>query len=177
MNYIKDNDDQINLLFMGEIMKRLFLCRHCHAGESDKGDFYRELNRAGRLEAECLAARLSGKKLRADLIFSSPALRALQTATAIANALEYETDRIFTDMSIYDQDDRAMLSLLRHTGGEAKNVWIFGHNPSLKELAAMLTGLPEHKTPPGTVVAVEFDITDWADIFSVTGNLFFREIP
>lgn len=158
-------------------MKRLFLCRHAHAGESDKGDFYRELNSHGRLEAESMASRVAINKLRADLIFSSPAKRALQTAMIISRSLGYDGDRIVTEMSIYEQDNRSVLELLRQVGGKAENVWIFGHNPSLQELAARLTGLPEHKNPPGTVVAIEFDASDWTQALTSAGNLVFREIP
>ena len=157
--------------------KKLYLCRHAHAGESPRGDFFRELDREGVATVEKMGRRLATGNVHADLIISSPALRALQTAQGIAAALRYDTDKIITDPAIYHQDLREILSVIRRDGGKAGHVWLFGHNPSLMELAAALTGSREHKNPPGAVAAIEFEAENWDEALASTGEILFRELP
>ena len=158
-------------------MKTLFLCRHAHAGESDRGDFYRELSHDGKKEARRLAIRLAETACGADLIVSSPAARALQTAQIIARKIGYDVNRILTDITIYEQNLSEILALLHRLTVTEKNVWLFGHNPSVQELVARFTASPPVKTPPGTITAIEFDATDWPAAFSSAGKGAWREIP
>jgi phosphohistidine phosphatase len=63
-------------------VKRLTLMRHGDAQWKDPevADFARPLNRRGNNEAEAIARRLSELQLIPDLIITSPARRAAQTA-------------------------------------------------------------------------------------------------
>ena len=70
-------------------MKRLILVRHAKSDWSLPGqeDWDRPLNVRGQRDAPDMARRLRSRRLKPDRILSSPAVRALTTATVMAREL------------------------------------------------------------------------------------------
>lgn len=69
-------------------MKLLFLIRHAKSSWDDPAqpDKDRPLNDRGRCDAPKIGERLAKRDLKPDLILSSPAVRALETAEIIARS-------------------------------------------------------------------------------------------
>jgi phosphohistidine phosphatase len=119
---------------------RLYLIRHGKAERhsADGSDELRELTKRGRRQAEWLGRRL-GESGAPERILSSPAARAVQTATLIA-------DRLGLGVELADQiglgagpsDIIDFVSTLSHSGPIA----LVGHNPTFSAAADIMVHGP-----------------------------------
>jgi phosphohistidine phosphatase len=80
-------------------MKTLLLVRHAKWSWKDMRlpDQDRPLTARGERDAATMSQRLSQRRVDADLIICSPAVRALATARIIAKGLGYRRERIAVD--------------------------------------------------------------------------------
>jgi phosphohistidine phosphatase len=148
-------------------MKRLTLVRHAKSDWSLPGqnDWDRPLNKRGQRDAPEMARRLRSRKLKPDLILSSPAVRALSTASVMARELNVPAALVAQDERLYLATPNDMLAVIRELGGEAKHLMVFGHNPGLTEFANRLSASDRIDNLPtcGTFTAL-FDLRDWSTL-------------
>jgi phosphohistidine phosphatase len=90
-----------------------------------------------------------------DVIFMSPLVRAVQTATLLSQALGYEGSLRATRALYPDGPVGALDGLLAERPGET--VVLVGHQPSMGSAAAHFLGVGAFPKPvqPGTVIGVE----------------------
>jgi phosphohistidine phosphatase len=155
-----------------ESMHRLTLVRHAKSdmGLSGQQDWDRVLNRRGQQDAPEMARRLRSRKLKPDLILSSPAVRALSTASIMARELKVPADRIAQDERLYLADPKRILEVIRELGGDARHVMVFGHNPGITDCANRLSA-GEHidALPTCGVFTACFAVTDWSQLDWASG--------
>ena len=147
-------------------MRRLTLVRHAKSDwkNADLKDFDRPLNRRGLKEAPQMAERLAAQKIRPDLMLTSPAVRALETARVLAKALDYPLRRLKTEDRLYLGPAADILAVVRGVGSRVRHLMIFGHNPGLSAFAQSLTNDRElGELPTCAVYTMELDIRSWAD--------------
>jgi phosphohistidine phosphatase len=144
-------------------MKTLLILRHAKSSWkfSDLSDHDRPLNRRGKRDAPRMGKTLKERKLVPDLVISSSAKRAMDTASAVAKHSGYKGRRIKFE-SLYAAEPAAYLAVLRELDDNYRRVLIVGHNPGVEELVEMLTG-EIHIIPTCTLAHVEFDIEKWSD--------------
>lgn len=119
--------------------RRLILLRHSKAESyGSVQDYLRELTPAGRKKATTAAKMLVKKTRTPQLILSSGAKRALQTAQIIAKGLEYPEQSILVDDDIYYGSAQSILDLVRKVPDDIETVLLVGHNPSISETAYSL---------------------------------------
>ncbi len=109
----------------------LLLWRHAEAEDEEDNDLRRRLTGRGEKQAHSVATWL-GKRLPKDLrILVSPAVRAQQTASALA--LPFETHKQLAP-------DACVSALIATSGWPSAggSVLLVGHQPSLGRLAALL---------------------------------------
>jgi phosphohistidine phosphatase len=124
---------------------RVFVVRHAEAAPGDP-DELRPLTDAGRATAETLGRRLAAEG--AEVVLSSPLLRARQTAEAIASetgAAVATDDRLAPGAGVDE--------LRTAVAGRGEVVVAVGHNPDCGEIVRALTGR-EERFPPGGMVEV-----------------------
>jgi phosphohistidine phosphatase len=121
----------------------LVLLRHGDAEPKGTLDFDRHLTDEGMRQSRSVGAGLSKHGIRPDLVVTSPAARALETAVLAAAPLSYERDRIVRDPAVYDADVRTLLEVVAQRAAGAC-VMLVGHNPGFSALAAVLAGLERH---------------------------------
>ena len=145
-------------------MKTLLILRHAKSSWKfpDLSDHDRPLNRRGKLDAPRMGRLLKEKGLVPDLVISSTATRAKDTATAVAKHSGYKGRKINFE-SLYAAEPAAYLTVLRDVADNYQQVLIVGHNPSVEELIETLTG-EIHIIPTCTLVQIEFDIEKWSAI-------------
>ena len=83
-------------------MKKLFLIRHAKSSHDDlkMKDIDRTLNNRGKEDAPMMGKILKEKGVKPDLIFSSPAVRALETAKFFSKELNLlYGQRLFLNVS------------------------------------------------------------------------------
>jgi phosphohistidine phosphatase len=154
-------------------MKRLTLVRHSKSDWSLPGqqDWDRALNKRGQRDAPEMARRLRARKLKPDVILSSPAVRALATATIMARELKVAASIVRQDERLYLAGPADMLTVIRELGGTARHLMVFGHNPGITDFANRLSaGDRIDNMPTSAVFTATFAIQDWSELDWGTGQ-------
>ena len=138
-------------------MKSLTLFRHAKTErESSTGqDFDRRLAERGREDAPRIGNELRKLGLDYDLILSSPAARAAETAEMAGLSAQF-------DQRIYDATTDELLAIVRQTDDSVNRLMIVGHNPGFERLASQLVG-QSVEMPTGPVAEIELASDDWDD--------------
>jgi len=132
------------------VARCLLLLRHgksdWHAGAAT--DFERPLAPRGRAAAERMGRWLAAEGLLPDLMVSSSAERARQTALRIARAGAMAPSGIRWEPSLYEADLDTLLDVLAGFPSEPRCLMLVGHNPGLQSLVQYLGGAGV-RPPPG----------------------------
>lgn len=146
-------------------MKTLILVRHAKSSWSEPGvsDRDRVLNDRGRRNAPEMGRRLAKRHLKPDVILSSPAVRALTTASLMAEELDYRRADIRVDDRLYAAGADVLVEVVRQLGDGPDRVMVVGHNPEMTDLAQRLSGTIDHM-PTCAVAVFTFDIASWRDL-------------
>jgi phosphohistidine phosphatase len=138
-------------------MKRIILVRHGKAEDesSEISDFERSLTLKGKVIAGIMAHKLLQKEKSLGAVLSSPAFRALETALIFAKEFGISTDSVIMNSNLYfKMGYRNLPALLSTVDEETETVSLFGHNPSLSEIANILC----------QEVCISFKIMTWSEI-------------
>ena len=160
-------------------MKTLYIIRHAKSSwdDPDQDDFERPLNERGKKDAPRMGKRLSERGIAPDLIISSPAARALETAALIAKVLDYSEKNIQKDRSVYHAGSESLLRTIQGVADKNEIVMIFGHNPGLTEFANDLLGENISNIPTAGVVACQLKTDSWKGASIGGGKLLFIDYP
>jgi phosphohistidine phosphatase len=144
--------------------RTLTLLRHAKSSWSDPvlRDFDRPLNKRGQRDAPEMGRRLKGRGIRPSLIVTSPAVRALATARAVAEALGYPDELIQLEPGLYHASPDAILRIVAAQDDAHRHILVCGHNPGLTDLASRLVGTDVGNLPTAAVLSVAGDAEDWA---------------
>jgi len=154
-----------------EDMKTLYLLRHAKSSWKDENllDIERPLNRRGRKACEIVGGFLKKEKIIPDLVLSSSAVRARQTAEIVIESAKLSTELRF-DERIYEAGPNRLLDVVRQIEKSKKSVLLVGHNPGLEEFLDLLTGTTE-SMPTGTISKVVLSASNWAGTGDQGGTL------
>ncbi len=160
-------------------MKKLYIVRHAKTiqGHAQLKDFDRYLKPRGHSDAKRMAEFLKSDYPLPQLIISSPARRALQTAEIFADEFNYSPDKIEQDKSIYFGGTGDLLKIIRQTDSQTNIVMLVGHNPTVHETVNLLLEKTVDHYPTCCVSGIQFDIDEWSVIKHRTGRLFVYEKP
>ncbi len=161
-------------------MKRyLYIVRHAKAEDGLPlfKDFERELTTSGLIDATRMGAFFAEKGLNPDLLVSSSAARAFQTAQIMAEQLGYDKDNIQTTKGLYENGPRAYLSAVNTAPETCQYLMIFGHNPDVSYFSEYLTNADIGSMSKGGVVTIEFDNLEWAAVSARTGKFISYDSP
>lgn len=149
-------------------MKRLFLLRHAKSSwkDPDLTDHDRPLNKRGKRDAPRMGKLLSDEGLIPDLILSSTALRARNTAELVAKASGYP-GAIELSGDLYHADVPTFLAVLQELFYDYSGVLLVGHNPGIAEFLYVLTGQSE-QMPTAALALVELDVESWWQLDATT---------
>jgi phosphohistidine phosphatase len=145
-------------------MKRLILVRHATAVDAgpEGSDFHRRLKKRGRREALLMAERVEKTVGVPDLVLSSPADRALETARVFATRLRIPEERVTLREELYGgllpEEFLQVVHRLRDT---ASTVMVFGHDPSFTEFATFMIPGFSDSIPKAGVLVMEIDRSNW----------------
>ncbi len=150
----------------GVPIKTLSLIRHAKSSwkYDHLDDRDRPLNTRGMRDCALMGMVLSRRGYSPSLIISSPALRALRTAEALASAIGYPETNIRLDSRMYHAGAAQVLELARQFDDALDWVACVGHNPGLTELVGLLVGRGPDNVPTGAVVDIRFNTRRWQEI-------------
>lgn len=161
-------------------MKRtLILVRH-GAAEDQKlmvRDFERELVGKGKTDSSAMGRWLASKNIYPDRFISSRAARAAQTAVIFGDQLHFQASDIILEDILYDGGARGYLAVVNSIPSESEVVALFGHNPDITYFAEYLSGADLDSMSKGSLVIIEFDNLEWAEVSAKTGTFILYQSP
>lgn len=161
------------------LMKTLYIMRHAKSSWKfeELSDHDRPLNKRGRADAPLMGRELAANDVKPQLILSSPAVRAITTATLVARELEYDADNIVVDDRMYGASPDELLDIAREVPAEVDSMLMVGHNEPISEFANLISPKHVSSMPTAGVVALRFDCDSWYDIKRENAELLFYDIP
>lgn len=155
-------------------MRTLLLMRHAKSSwrEAKTPDHDRPLNARGERAAPHMGRLLRDRGVVFERVLTSSAVRALETAKAVASETRFDGPLDITSR-LYLADPDAYLDALEDLAGPARSVLLVGHNPGLSELVHRLTGLGEELST-AAIAHLELPIESWTELrrgrsFELTG--------
>lgn len=160
-------------------MKQLTIVRHAKSSWElpELDDFYRTLNDRGVRNAFTMAEALKEQGLYPDLILTSPAVRAINTAIIIARKLDFPQQRIESNDRIYEASTEHLLQVLASVDDRIGHVMLFGHNPSLTNLINRLQPERLDNLPTCGVFVIQMAMESWSNIRDAKGEKVFSLFP
>lgn len=158
-------------------MKKLYLIRHAKSDWSNSSldDFDRPLNKRGKKNAPFMGKILRDKGIIPDLIISSPAYRARETARKIAKKLKYREEIMYNEY-IYEASLKTILEIINFIEDEYDDVILVGHNPGLNMLAFYLVDFNDN-LPTCGAIEIEFDCQTWREASKSNAKFVSFEYP
>ena len=146
-------------------MKTLIVVRHAKSSWDEPGipDLDRPLSKRGVRDAPFMAKVLHGIGFQADKLVSSPAKRALDTATFFAKEWKIPTASIAVDRGIYEAPPQRLLEIVRSLSDEWQTVFLFGHNPALTSFINLFAREYLANLPTCGIAHLESNIAAWSE--------------
>ena len=160
-------------------MKTVYIVRHAKSSWDEPGvdDHGRPLLAAGIKKTKLVIDFLKNKNVMPDLMITSSALRAKDTAFLIANGLGYTHSDIIVDEKMYHASPDSIMDELYALDDEINSVMIFGHNPTLTYFVNQFIEPTIVNLPTSGVAAFEFVTDKWAEIGAAKCRTLFTVFP
>ena len=146
---------------------RLTLVRHAKTepGRPGQEDWDRVLEPRGQRDAPEMARRLKQLEPKPDRVLSSPAVRAITTATIMVRELGVSAQKVQQDERLYLASPKAMLAVIRELGGRSRHLVVVGHNPGITEFADKVSAERSiDNMPTCALYTLQFEIKDWSEL-------------
>lgn len=146
-------------------MKRLILVRHGKSSwKYDVADDKRPLKKRGFKDGE-LISRAFKKFYTAPIkIWTSPAVRALETAKMFKDELEIDDQDFVMKPNLYTFNKKDLLAQISTCEPAVEKLMIFGHNPAMTGLVNELGDKSFANMPTTGLVVIDFETTSWKDL-------------
>jgi phosphohistidine phosphatase len=147
-------------------MKTLYIVRHAKSSWDHPGlsDDERPLINKGVKRTHKIASFLQKKNIKSDILISSYAKRAFETARIIAAAIEYPEDKIKISRELYHGNTDSLYDELFALSDNIESAMIFGHNPTFTSFANHFLSEKTDWLPTTGVVAISFKTDKWTEI-------------
>ena len=160
-------------------MKTLYMVRHAKSSWKYPAlsDEERPLNKRGQHNAPEMGQRLKKKGVTPNLLVSSHARRALDTAQMMADELGYSRKQIVIDDRLYHASIADFMEVIRTQNDRVETLMLFGHNPGLTTLVNMLCDEYVENVVTAGVYAIRFDVKTWEKVLGSKGGFLFYDYP
>lgn len=139
--------------------KTLIIVRHAKSSWKDEtlADRDRPLNQRGIRDAPEMGRRLAAGVTLPQLVVSSPAVRALETARAICREIDYSTDHIQLEEDLYAAAPHDILDVVTGFDDSVSTAMVVTHNPAITDLANLFSDEDIENVPTCGILFVEAD--------------------
>jgi len=151
-------------------MKTLLLMRHAKSSwkDSNLADHERPINKRGQKDAPRMGSILADRELVPQMLLSSTAVRARQTAEAVLDSSGFQGEVTYLDR-LYLAEAEEYIAVLRELPDDIERVMVIGHNPGLETLLQLLSGLIE-SLPTAVIAHLALPIQHWSELTSETNG-------
>ncbi len=145
-------------------MKTLLLLRHGKSSWSDASlaDHDRPLKKRGRRAAQQMGRLVAEQGLVPDLVLTSTALRARDTAALMADAAGYR-GTISAIAELYHAEHVAFVEVVSRVSTESETILVVGHNPGLEDWLMQLVG-DRHEFSTAALAWIELPFENWSEL-------------
>lgn len=162
-------------------MKELILIRHAKSDWTSEiiKDIDRPLNERGYYDAYLLSKWFKDEMPLPDLIVSSPATRAINTAFIFCRTMNIKESDVRINDSLYESTSNEYLNAISSIENEYNRILIFGHNPAITNLVNELNNdLTFENIPTCGIVKIGFTSKSWTEVTkSKAGKLLLNKFP
>lgn len=157
-------------------MKRLIVIRHGKSTwELNVRDHDRVLLQRGIDDAHLIGSHLKNTGFLPDLVWSSSAARALQTATLITEKWDYSLELLKIKRALYTFDASELQSIVSSCDDNIETLAIVSHNHGITDFVNFTGSTRFDNVPTTGVVVIEFNVDKWSEI--ATGTTVFKLFP
>lgn len=143
-------------------MKRLILVRHGKSSwEQRLPDHERPLKERAYKDAEVVFRTYNMSQNKPDVIWSSDAVRALETAKIFKNKLQIEDSDFFVKSRLYTFSKPDLKFQIESCDDSVNVLMVFGHNPAITELVNSLGDIYFENIPTTGLVILDFEVNTW----------------
>ena len=148
-------------------MKTIVLMRHGKSSwEFDVSDRARPLRRRGQSDAKLVADHFFKQNKAPDMIFSSPAKRALNTCKIVVKAGNLLEKSINIEEELYDFGGESVVNFIKSLPDSYNEIFIFGHNHAFTSISNIFGSIFIDNLPTSGLVKINFEVGHWKDIKS-----------
>lgn len=140
-------------------------------------DIERPLKSRGIKEAALVSKKLSKLKAVPDLIMTSPATRARDTAIIVAQHLGVDLQKLQIEPSIYGAGVQDVLRVLSYVSSDPETIMVFGHNPTFTQVVNHFQAEFLDNLPTCGCYGFEMDIESWDQLLEAKASTWFNIIP
>ena len=147
-------------------MKTIYIVRHAKSSWDfpHLSDHERPLLEKGKKRTRLINEYLIQHHIHVDLIISSHAVRAHETAKIIARAIGYPPESIRLDRMIYHANAERVIDQFYDLPESVNSIMLVGHNPTFTNFANMFLDEKIDWLPTSGLVCVEFDTDQWEKV-------------
>lgn len=159
-------------------MKNLILIRHAKSSWDNpwQNDHDRPLAERGLRDAPKMAKRLKKKGIYPDIILSSTALRAIETAKITAKELSFPEEKIEGVKSLFHASPNIILKCIHQQKDTVETLFVFGHNPGMNDLINEL-GVKLDNLPTSGQLGFKLDAESWSELNRKNVQFWFVDYP
>ncbi len=146
-------------------MKRLILVRHGKSSwEHELTDDKRPLIKRGIKDGELIAKAFEKFFNKPTVVWSSPAVRALETAKIFKEKLQIEDRDFFIRTGLYTFDKDDLLKQIESCDKQVQTLMVFGHNPAMTGLVNQLGNQYFENIPTTGLTVIDFETDSWKEL-------------
>ena len=147
-------------------MKTIYLMRHAKSTWEfpELKDEERPLVEKGIKRTKKIIKFLNVKNVKPDVIISSHAVRAQETAKIMAKGLDSPLNEIVIDEKIYESNIENLFNVVYGIPDDKNTMIMIGHNPTITNFANYFLAEYVDYMPTSGVVCVEFETDKWNEI-------------
>ncbi len=153
-------------------MRQLVLIRHAKSSwEHDVNDAERPLKTRGFKDAALVSKSFKNTSFTPEIIFSSPANRALSTCKIFMKTLDFDDSILNIEDELYDFSGQSVIDFITKIDNSYEKVMIFGHNHAFTSICNIFGDKFIDNLPTSGLVHINFEVTSWQSIKKGTTKL------
>lgn len=146
-------------------MKNILFIRHAKSSwDFPVDDLERPIKSRGRHDIKLISKAFSTSGFIPEMVFSSPARRAQETAQLFLKHSNFSSLKIKTENDLYDFSGSKVENFIRSLSDSYKSIIIFGHNFALTELSNRYGNRFIDNLPTSGLVQIEFATKHWSEL-------------
>lgn len=162
-------------------MKEIILIRHAKSDWANEAvkDIDRHLNDRGYADAYQLSQWYKSEFTLPDIMLSSPATRAINTAYIFARTFSKPEANVLVNGELYESKMEDYLKVIASIDNKFNGLMLFGHNPAITNLTNDLNkDLLFENVPTCGIVKIGFPYDSWKEVTEKKkGQLILNKFP